>query len=385
MRQHFLLEPGLVFLNHGSFGACPKAVFDVRQEILKEVERDPVDFYSRRFSGLLEAAREALGSFLGAYAQDLAFVDNATVGVNIVAQSLKLGPGDEVLASDHEYGACAAAWQFNCARNGSTYRQFQIAVPFDAGQALEAFKRALTPATRVVFLSHVTSPTALVLPIKQMIEIAHRHGALVAIDGAHGPAFLDLDLERLEPDFYTGNCHKWMCAPKGAAFLYVRRHHHALIQSPVISWGHVEFDPDEPSPLAAMTGASALERQLQWLGTRDISAALSVPSAIDFMRQHDWPRRRAECRALAQRFAPRLAARLGTYALDPHGVDAQMVSIALPQCDAARVSDTLYQRHRIEMPVMHHAGVQLARYSVQVYNTEPELELLLDALPNALT
>jgi isopenicillin-N epimerase len=384
MRQHFLLEPDLIFLNHGSFGACPKVVFEQRMEILRQVEQDPVDFYGRRFSDLLQHARQVLGSYLGAQADDLVFVDNATVGVNIVAQSLRLEPGDEVLASNHEYGACEATWQIHCARQGAHYRQFQIDLPFDAEQALASFRRALGPRTRVVFLSHVTSATALTLPIAEMIVAAHHHGALVVIDGAHAPAFLDLDLKLIDADFYTGNCHKWMCAPKSAAFLFVRTDHHGLIRSPLLSWGHVEFDADLPSPVARLTGSSALHRQLQWLGTRDISAALSVPSAITFMQQHDWHRRRAECRALAQSFAPRLAERLGTRQCDVHGSDAQMVSIALPKCDGAQISETLYRRHRIEMPVMVHAGVQLARYSVQVYNTAAELERLLEALPEAL-
>ena len=153
----------------------------------------------------------------------------------------------------------------------------------------------------------------------------------------------------------------------------------------MISWGQVEVDLDQPSPLAVLTGSGPLQRQLQWLGTRDVSAALSVPFAINFMLEHGWQQRRAECRRLAQSFAPRLGARLGTKVSDPDATDAQMVSVALPPCDAARVSEALYRRHRIEMPVMQHAGVQMARYSVQVYNTAAELELLLEALPEVLS
>jgi isopenicillin-N epimerase len=227
----------------------------------------------------------------------------------------------------------------------------------------------------------VTSPTALIFPLEQLIALAHRHGILVVVDGAHGPAFLDLALADSKVDYYTGNCHKWMCAPKGAGFLYVRSDHQASIASPIISWGQVANVDGGPSPVDGFTGSSALERELQWLGTRDPSAALSVPAAIDFMQRHDWRKRRQLCRDLAQEVGRELAHQIGGRSVLTHRIEAQMVAVALPKCDGEVVRERLYQEHGIEMPVTRHAGQPYARVSVQVYNTEAELQRLVEVLP----
>jgi len=381
MREHFLLEPGLTFLNHGSFGACPRVVMRAQQEVLLEIERNPVVFLGRRSAERLRRARDALGEFIGASGADLVFVENATVGVNIVAQSLELQAGDEILSSDHEYGACEEAWRRVCKKTGANYRTVAVPMPFDAARMVADFTKAITPATRVLFISHVTSPTALVFPLDELIEVAHRQGVRVVVDGAHGPAFLDLALLDSGVDFYTGNCHKWMCAPKGAGFLYVRADQQAIIKSPIISWGQVANVDGGPSPVEGFTGTSALERELQWIGTRDPSAALSVPAAIEFMAQHDWPRRRQHCRDLAQDLGQELTARLQGRPVASHRMDAQMVAVALPECDGETLRERLYQEHAIEMPVTRHAGRPYARVSVQVYNTEAELQHLTEVLP----
>ena len=224
----------------GSFGACPRVVIEAQQQFQLEMERNPVEFLGRRSAARLAVARSALAQFVGTSASNLVFVDNATVGVNILAHSIELRAGDEILASDHEYGACEAAWHKRCRETGAIYRSVEVKLPFDAEQMVEAFRAAITPATRVLFVSHITSPTALLFPIEQLTELAHQHGILMVIDGAHGPALVDLELDALKPDFYTGNCHKWMCAPKGAGFIYARPDRHLLVSSPIISWGQFE-------------------------------------------------------------------------------------------------------------------------------------------------
>jgi isopenicillin-N epimerase len=384
MRQHFLLDPDLVFFNHGSFGACPRVVIEAQQQFQHQMERNPVEFLGRRSAANLLVARAALAQFVGTSACDLVFVENATVGVNILAHSLTLESGDEILASDHEYGACEEAWRRRCRQSGASYRKVKVPLPFDAGQMVEAFRRAITPATRVLFFSHMTSPTALLFPIEQLIELAHQRGIMVVIDGAHGPALVDLNLDALEVDFYTGNCHKWMCAPKGAGFVYARPDRQRLIDSPIISWGQVDAPASAPMALAAFTGSSSIERQLQWLGTRDPSAALSVPRALQFFEDHDWWHRRAVCRDLAQQFADELSDRLAADRISLHRIDAQMVAIALPECDAEVLRQRLFDAHHIEMPVTQQAGRQFARVSVQAYNTKAELDLLLQVLPQLL-
>lgn len=392
LRNAFLLDPDLVFLNHGSFGACPRQVFDEYQRWQRELERNPVEFLGRRSAALLRDARAALAGHLGAEADDLVFVTNATQGVNVVAHSLDLRPGDEVLAGDHEYGACDAAWQFVCRQQGAVYRRVEIPLPFDAAGWADRLLAAATPRTRLVFASHVSSTTALVFPVAELCAKARARGLPTLIDGAHAPGQLDLDLAAVGADVYAGNCHKWLCAPKGAAFLHVRPAWQARLDATVVSWGylaeggqggagggHTGFD--------AYTGRTTLERRLQWQGTRDIAAFLAVPAAIAFQRRHDWPALRQRCHAMAMDLQRRVLARNG---LAPSGRDAgygqdfaQMVAIpvAPDSPDAAEaLRRTLFERHRIEVPVTRHGDRCFVRVSVQAYNVEADLAALEGAL-----
>ncbi len=378
MRNQFLLDPDLTFLNHGSFGACPRPVFDELQRWQREMERNPVQFLGRRSAGLLAQARERLATYVGAPADDLAFVPNATTGVNIIARSLALRPGDEVLATDHEYGACDTTFARLCESRGARYRKVTIPLPFERQAFAERLLAELRPQTRLVFTSHITSTTALVFPLAEMCRRARERGVLTLVDGAHAPGHVDLDLEAIGADFYTGNCHKWLCAPKGAGFLHVRPEHQALIEAPVISWGyaaevagHTGFD--------AYTGRTPLERRLLWQGTRDIAAWLSVPAAIDFQQRHDWPAVRARCHALARDALHRVCERFG---LPPASSDddyGQMVALPVPHRDAEALRARLFDESRIEVPVTQHAGRTFVRLSVQGYNTPAEVVRLLSA------
>ena len=379
LRRAFLLDPDLVFLNHGSFGACPQEVFDAWQRWQLAMERNPVEFLGRRSAALLAAARTQLAAFVGAQAEHLVFVPNATTGVNTVARSLPLQPGDEVLATDHEYGACDATWQVVCAQRGAVYRQVPVPLPFDSAGVVDRVMAAVTPRTRVLFVSHITSTTALTFPVAALCAAARARGLLTLVDGAHAPGHVPLHLGDIGADFYTGNCHKWLCAPKGAGFLHARPEHHALLEAPVVSWGyaaamggHTGFD--------AYTGSTLLERRLQWQGTRDIAAWLAVPEAIAFRQRHDWAAVQQRCHAMAAGALQRITRHFGLAPLCGDADFAQMVAIPVPPQDAEALRRRLFEQHRIEVPVTQHGGHTFVRLSVQGYNTEADIARLEDAL-----
>ena len=379
MKALFLLDPDLVFLNHGSFGACPRAVMEAYQRWQIELERNPVEFLGRRSAELLAHSRAVLARALGADPQDLVYLPNASSGVNTVARSIDLRPGDEVLTSDHEYGACDNAWNFVCQRAGANYLPVEIPLPFEVEEFTRRIWAGVTPRTRVIFLSHITSTTGLIFPLAELCRRAREAGILTVIDGAHVPGHIPLNLNALGADFYTGNCHKWLCAPKGAGFLHVRPQHQHRVDATVVSWGysagvtgHTGFD--------AYTGSTLLERRLQWQGTRDIAAFLSVPAAIEFQAVHDWARVRKACHALAAQTLQRIGELSGLPAVCQDGDFAQMVVIPLPAMNPQWLKQTLFDRYRIEIPVTSHKDALFVRLSVQGYNTRGDMDALVEAL-----
>jgi len=382
MREHFLLDPDIHFLNHGSYGACPRPVFDAWQRWQLEMERNPVAFLGRRSAALLAAARDALGRHLHAAGGDLVFVPNATRGVNIVARSLALRPGDEVLATDHEYGACDAAWRQACAATGAVYRHAAIPLPYEPQAFVERMLAAVTPRTRVVFASHLTSTTALIFPVAELCAAARERGITTLIDGAHAPGHLALDLAATGADFYTGNCHKWLCAPKGAAFLYARPERQAELHAPVVSWGYVadEQAGGGHTGFDAYAGRTLFERRMQWQGTRDLAAFLAVPAAIEFQARHGWPAWQARCHELALALQQRVLSRNGLTAVAADAAYGQMVTIPVRCSDAEALRQRLFEHHRIEVPVTRHGAHTFVRVSVQAYNTPADLEALARAL-----
>lgn len=373
MRDQFLLDPSVVFLNHGSFGACPIPVFDEYQRWQRELERQPVAFLGRRHTALLADARAALAGYLHASPDDLVFVPNATVGVNTIARSLHLSPGDEVLTSDHEYGALDRTWRFVCARTGAAYVRHPVPLPFDPEAMVESLWSAVTPRTKVLYLSHITSPTALIFPVAELVRRAREAGLFTLIDGAHAPSQLPLDLTALGADAYTGNLHKWLCAPKGAAFLHVRREHHAQIDPLVISWGYPEAPP-APGTLADFV------TQNEWQGTRDIAAFLSVPAAIAFQQAHDWDAVRARCHALALHTRARLNDLTGQPPIAPEDSLGQMFTAALPVDDIWAFKTRLYDEFQVEIPAIEWNGGAYVRVSFQGYNTPADADALIDGI-----
>ena len=375
LKTLFLLDPDVLFLNHGSYGATPRPVFEACQAWRLRLEREPVQFINNELPGLLRHARGVLGEYLNADPDDLVYIPNATFGMNVVARALRLAPGDEVLTTDHEYGAIDNAWLHACRKSGARY--VRQPVPFPAGsdtEIAEAIWSGVTPRTRVLMLSHITSSTALRLPIEALCARARAAGILTAIDGAHAPGQIPLDLHALDADFYTGNCHKWLCSPKGAAFLYTRRALQPMIEPPVIGWGYGDNRKLAQNP--------DYVDALQWLGTNDLAAYLAVPTAIAFQHEYDWPRVRARCHALLSESLQRVSALTGLPPLyHSDGQYVQMAVNALPRIDdLAAFNRRLFERHRIEIPCIEWNGCQLLRIALQGYNSRADIDALLAAL-----
>ena len=379
----FLLDPAVTFLNHGSYGACPRPVFAEYQRWQLQLERQPVAFLdpARGLTSWLRAGRTALATELGADPDDLVAVTNATEGLNIVAQSLDLRPGDEILTTDHEYAALEKTWDYICRKTGARIVTVKVPMPLTSEKAFtETLLAGFTLRTRVLFLSHITSATALVFPIENAVAHARARGIWTVIDGAHTPGHIPLNLDTLGADFYSGNCHKWLMAPKGSAFLHVRRALQPLINPVVISHGWTP-DPTAPGPFGNTRFIDMLEMQ----GTRDPAAFLTVPTAIAFRQQHDWPMVATACRHLVQDTAARVRALTGLPALSsPEFCAPQMVAMPVTPCDPKALQQTLLDRYNIEIPCFTWADHTVVRVSAQGYNTQKHMDHLITALTELL-
>ena len=380
LRDLFLLDPDVVFLNHGSFGACPRPVFEAYQRWQRELERQPVDFLGRRVYDLMAEARAALAAFLGVGAKDVVYFPNPTTAANMAARSLALGPGDEVLATDHEYGAMERTWRFLAGKAGFAYVRRQVTLPVTTAEAfVEDFWAGVTERTRVIFISHITSPTALTFPVKEICRRAREAGILTIVDGAHAPGQIPINLHDLGCDIYTGACHKWLCAPKGSAFLYARRDVQAWLEPLVVSWGW----GDEHLPPQPGMGETQFIRFHQWQGTRELASFLATPAAIEFQREHDWDAVRRACRTLARETRDRLNALTGLAPLCPDsaGWFTQLFAVRLPDSvDTDTLKARLYDEFRIEVPLHPWNNMKLMRVSIQGYNTREDADALVEAL-----
>jgi isopenicillin-N epimerase len=375
LKEYFLLDPDVVFLNHGSFGATPKPVFEAYQNWQLRLERQPVLFLGRELDGLLRESRIALGEYLNADADDLVYIPNATHGVNIIAHSLQLKADDEILTTDHEYGACDYTWDFICSKTGTKYIHQPISLPVRSGEEIvDQFWSGVTPRTRVIYLSHITSPTALRLPVEKICQRAKRAGILTVIDAAHSPGQIPVDLQSIGADFVFGNCHKWMLNVKGSAFLYVRRELQHLIDPLIVSWGY--------SPTPGVTTGSRFIDLLQWTGTKDPAAALTVPTAVQFLQEHNWDEVRSECHNLLRQGIERICDLVNMpplYPLDSNFY-IQMGIAPLPLSNLAALKSRLYAEYKIEVPLIQWQGRQFIRISIQGYNTQEDIEALAKAL-----
>ena len=386
LAAQFLLDPAVTFLNHGSFGACPRPVFERYQAWQVELERQPVAFLDpmRGYGKWMRDAREALGAYLHADPADLVGQMNATVGLNVVAQSLPLKAGDEILTTDHEYAALEKTWAHVARRTGARIVVVQVPLPLTGEAAFtDTLMAAMTDRTRVLFLSHITSATALLFPIERAVAAARERGIWSVIDGAHTPGHIPLDLTALGADFYAGNCHKWMMAPKGAAFLHVRREWQRIITPLVISHGWTE---DLATAEVGVFGNTPFIDSLEMQGTRDPAAFLTVPDAIGFAAAHGWDGVRARCRDLIDRTEARVAALTGIAPFSSPAFRApQMAAMQIPACDPRALQPWLMEHYGIEIPCFDWQGRTIVRVSAQGYNTAAQMDRLVAALTEHLT
>ena len=372
LRDLFLLNQDVVFLNHGSFGACPKPVFEVYQNWQRELEYQPVEFLGRRYHDLVDTARESLAQYINADSEDIIFITNATSGVNIVARSLDLQVGDEILTTNHEYGAVDHTWQYVAQKTGASYIQHPFPLPMTThDDFVDSFWQSVTPKTKVIAMSHITSPTALTFPVQEICRRAREAGIITVIDGAHVPGQLPLDLNAIDADFYTGNLHKWLCTPKGAAFLYARREHHDIIDPQIISWGWI--------PEATFVSRN------QWQGTNDISAWLSVPSAIEFQEKHQWEDVRKRCHELVVSARNQVAEITGLPHIVPESWFAQLSTMPMREgCDVLALKTRLYDEFKVEIPAIVWDEKPYLRIAIQGYNTADDVTAFVTALRTLL-
>ena len=371
MKDWFLLDPDITFLNHGSYGACSKPVFKEYQNWQQKLENQPVQFMTNRVYSALEKARESMSQFVGCDVEELVFFQNPTTAVTNVIYNLDLKPGDEVLMSNHEYGALVRAWKIWGKKTGVNIIQQDISMPVTTEENfIEDFWTGVTDQTKVIFLSHITSSTALIFPIEKIIKLAKEQNILTIIDGAHVPAHIPLNIHELGCDFYTGACHKWLCAPKGSSFLFVKKEHQDWVKPVVVSWGK---DGDDPSP-------SEFIQNFQWQGTRDMSAFLTIPTAINFYNKEIRPYQES-CKKIIQDTCSEFPSVLNT---EPISVGrewlAQLVAHPLPKNIPSNLKKQLWEEYQIEIPVFEWNGQAYVRVSIQVYNTQKDVDLLMSAL-----
>jgi isopenicillin-N epimerase len=379
---HWLLDPDVAMLNHGSFGACPRVVLDAQERYRRRMEREPVQFFMRHREPLLDAARETLGRFLGADPAGLAFVRNATQGVNSVLGSLPLEPGDELLLTDHAYNACRNVVQATASRTGAKLVVASIPLPVESSQAIvDAILQRVSQRTRLAMIDHVTSPTAILFPIDAIVQKLQASGVDTLVDGAHAPGMVPVDLDGLGAAYYTGNCHKWLCAPKGAGFLHVRCDRRQEVGPAVISHGYNVRRP----------GRSRFHEEFDWTGTDDPTPWLCVPEAIRFVETlvpggvEGLMRRNHELVVHGRRT---LCEALGSEPLCPDAMLGSMASVRLPDSREPTTGwlhpqqARLHDRFRIEVPIFPWPKLPnlLLRISAQAYNRVEEFGQLAEAV-----
>lgn len=373
LKSQFFLRQDITYLNFGAFGACPKPVLERYHRFQEKVEEDPTDFILVKLPRYLNESRTALASFLQCSSDDVVFVTNPSYGVNIVAKSFNLSAGDEVLATDLEYGACDRTWEYYCRQKGAVYVRQKIRFPITSKEDfLSQFLKGITSRTKLIFISHITSATGLRLPVHEICAIAKEKGILTFIDGAHAPGQLAINLSELQADFYVGACHKWMLAPKGSSFLYVKKDLQNSLDPLLISWG---YNSEHPSN-------SRFLDYHQMQGTKDYAASLTVPAAIQFMQENSWDSVSEKCKTITQKNADRFCKLLNATPLSPVTDDfiAQLYSISLNINAPEKLHDVLYEKYKIQIPVMPHGNKFYLRYSINAFNSNDDLDKLYEAL-----
>ena len=373
LKHQFLLRDDITFLNFGSFGACPKPVFEKYQQLQLELEQEPVHFITEKGLHLLEDSRKVLSEYVHCHHNDLVYVTNPSYGVNTVAKSLDLKPGDEILTTNLEYGACDKTWDFYCEKTGSHYVRQSVSLPIEnTTQFVENFIKGITSKTKLIFISHITSTTALRFPVEEICAVANEKSIPVFVDGAHAPGQVPIDLSKMQVDFYTGACHKWMMTPKGSSFLYVHKKWQPKIKPLIVSWGYKALFPSD----------SEFIDWHQMNGSRDYTAFLTIPAAINFMQKNNWDKVAADCRQLVYDNAQPFCQLLKTEPLAPlqENYIVQMLSARINTNEPEQLYQLLFEKYKIQIPVMRHEDKVYLRYSINAFNDQKDMEILFSAI-----
>jgi isopenicillin-N epimerase len=373
LQSLFLLDKEITFLNFGSFGATPRPIFEDYQQWQAELEFEPAQFMMVNGPVYLKQSREALGKYINCEGDDIVYTTNPSYAVNMVANSFGLKSGDEVLTTDLEYGACVRTWEYYCEKNGAKLVRQPITLPVKDKQTfIDEFFKGFSSKTKLVFLSHITSTTALKFPVHEICEIAKQKGVITFVDGAHAPGHVPLDLQKLHADIYTGACHKWMMTPKGSSFIYVRKDLQDRFDPLIISWGYKSAAPSH----------SRFQDYHQFNGTRDFSAFLTIPKSIEFMKEYNWDDVSKQCCEMVRANAPRFCELVGLTPLAPVTNEflGQMFSIPIKTNDPAKLQKHLFTEYKIEIPVMPHNDATYLRYSINAFNSQNDLDRLYSAV-----
>jgi len=380
LKSKFLLDPEITFLNHGSYGSCPKPVFEVYQKYQTDLESHPIKFMQEDVYKLLEISRESLSHYVNCDKDDLIFVTNPTQAVGTVIHNILINSNDEVLSTNLEYGSCDRMWTYDADQKGYKYIQAEINLPIEDKETfLNQFWSYASDQTKYVFISQITSTTGMILPIPEIVDEAKKRGIKTIIDGAHVPAHIPLDIKELDPDYYTGALHKWLCCPKGSSFLYVKKEKQVGIQPMLKSWGWGE-EYEKFKSSVQLHSPSRFINVFQWQGTRDMSTFFTVPEAIQFQEEHDWDSVRSRSINMVIEARNRINEITKLPKICPDNWLGQMATILFPIDDTVAFKKTLYNDYQIEMPVMRHIEHTAFRISIQGYNTQADIDHLINAL-----
>ena len=376
-KSQFRLDPNIVFLNHGSYGSTPIPVQDNQNKWRAILENQPCQFLGEDYFNEIIIARQALANYLDCDKDSVVYTINPTTAINMIIPSLEFGSGDEILSTNHEYGALVRTWDYHCQKRGAAFIRQPVELPIQSKDViLEQFLAGVTSNTKIIFISQMTSPTALIFPVKEICDFARQNGILSIVDGAHIPGHCPLSISELNPDIYTGACHKWMCAPKGSAFLYMNKSLHSQIKPFIISWGYKPENERE----------SKFLDYFQWTGTCDPTAWLATPAAIQFQKNHQWNNVQENCHQLLSNIRTEIQDLFNSEPIcsDSSEWYRQMAAIEIPTTNPDELKTQLLQDYSIEIPVLTWNNKSYIRISIQAYNTEQDGHRLVEALTNIL-
>ena len=376
MINRFILDRKTTFLNHGSFGACTKEVMNQYIEFQYELENQPVHFIEKEIPDLMTKSRKSLSKFLNVDSNDLILIDNPTTAINEIIRSLKLQPGDEIISTDHEYGAMDKAWEFITEKTGSVYKNIKLPFPIESNDDITStLVNNCSDKTKVLFISHITSPTAIIFPVKELCDFARKNNIITIIDGAHAPGHIELDIRNLNPDYYIGTCHKWLCTPKGVSFLYVDKEIQNKLDPLIIGWGWRDSE----------TKLSNFQSNHQWWGTRDMSSYFCIPLAVMIHQEKEMVHSRIQCLSKIPIIRKEINNITKQSDICPNEMLGHMASMIIPIENHLEIKNKLINDYNIEIPIFNWKGKNLLRVSYYLYNQEKDINYLIKALKEILS